>query len=65
MTFNYTSVQRIRFTDITKIVPIEINLSFCVSELMSMLSVKTMIWNFKVVKLTRIVVALIADATLG
>ena len=65
MTFNYTSVQRIRFTDITKIVPIKINLSFCVSELMSMLSVKTMIWNFKIVKLTRIVVALIADATLG
>ena len=54
MTFNYTSVQRIRFTDITKIVPIKINLSFCVSELMSMLSVKTMISNFKIVKLTRI-----------
>ena len=53
MTFNYTSAQRIRFTDITKIVPIKINLSFCVSELMS-LSVKTMIWNFKIVKLTRI-----------
>ena len=54
MTFNYTPVQSIRFTNITKIVPIKINLSFCVSELMSMLSVKTMIWNFKIVKLTRI-----------
>ena len=56
MTFNYTSVQRMSFTPgancTYKNHLRQINLSFCVSKLVSMLSVKAVMGNLNVI-LTR------------
>ena len=56
MTFNYTSVQRMRFTPDPNCTHknhlLQINLSFCVSKLVSMLSVKAVMGNLNVI-LTR------------